>query len=153
MKFKVGDKVLVTAGKDKGMKSVVTRVLPQKNRVVIEGANQYVKHVKPMPMINRPGERIRQERPLPVANIAILNNQGEPDRIGYKTKKRGSQVEKIRIFKKTGEEIDQGKKDNSKAESTKKSSKKSKTNKDTKVKNNKEQAAANDKKDSKKSKK
>lgn len=153
MKFKVGDKVLVTAGKDKGMKSVITQVLPKKNQVVVEGANQYVKHVQPMPMINRPGERIRQERPLPLANIAILNNQGEPDRIGYKIKKRGTKVEKVRIFKKTGQEIDKVKKDDSKAKSTQDSTKKSKKNKDVQAKNNKERAAAIDKKDSKKSKK
>ncbi len=135
MKFKVGDKVIVTAGKDKGMKSVITQVLPKENRVVVEGANLYVKHVKPMPLIDRPGERRRQERALPTANIAIVNNKGEPDRIGYKIKDSG---EKVRIYKKTGEEIEDQKK--AKPQTKKKSKKKEskKNNKKTKSKKKEE---------------
>jgi hypothetical protein len=72
-----------------------------------------------------------------LAKIAILNNQGEPDRIGYKIKKRGTKVEKVRIFKKTGQEIDQVKKDDSKTKSTQKSTKKSKKNKKDLKKNKK----------------
>ncbi len=135
MKFKAGDKVIVTAGKDKGMQSVITQVLPNEDRVVVEGANLYVKHVQPMPLVNQPGERRRQERPLPTANIAILNNQGEPDRIGYKIKKEDQKKIKVRIFKKTGEEIDAKKKNES---AGKYKSKKAKSNKQKKTNNKKE---------------
>lgn len=102
MKFKVGDKVLITAGKDKGKTGEISQVLPKENKVVIPGINQYVKHVKPMPMINRPGEKVTLNRPLSVAKIAIINDGGEPDRIGYKIDNQGK---KSRIFRKTGQEV------------------------------------------------
>lgn len=110
MKFKVGDTVIVTGGKDKGVKSTIARVLPKEQKVVVKDANKYVKHVKPMG--NREGEKILVERALPVAKVAIVNDKDQVDRIGYKIEKNG---EKVRIFKKTGKEIpeskDQGKKD------------------------------------------
>lgn len=100
MKFKVGDKVLVTAGKDKGKKSEIIAVLPEKNKVVVKDINLYTKNVKPY--AGRSGEQVRRERPLPVANIAILNDKDQPDRIGYKVTKDGK---KERVFKKTGKVV------------------------------------------------
>lgn len=102
MKFKTGDKVIVTAGKDKGVKSVITQVLPKKNKIVVKGVNKYTKHIKPMPIVGRPGDRVTQERPMNPAKVAVINDKGEPDRIGYKVSKNGK---KTRIFKKTGEVI------------------------------------------------
>ncbi|KUK79253.1 MAG: 50S ribosomal protein L24 [Microgenomates bacterium 39_7] len=123
MKFKVGDKVLVTTGKDKGLVSEITAVFPQKNQVLVKGANHYVKHVKPMPMMNRPGERIRKERPLSVAKIAIINDQGNPDRIGFKVNDQGK---KIRIFKKTGKQVPDVKEASKETKKTEKSKTKAK---------------------------
>lgn len=97
MKFKVGDIVLVTAGKDKGTKAKILRVLPDAQRVVVEGANLYTRHYKPMN--NQPGRKVRKERALTTASIAILNEQGKQDRVGYSVAKDGT---KIRIFRKTG---------------------------------------------------
>ena len=62
--------------------------------------NLYVKHVKPT--AGKAGERVKRPRPLPTANVAILNNEGKQDRIGYKVAKDGT---KERIFKKTGKVI------------------------------------------------
>lgn len=100
MKFKVGDQVLVTAGKDKGKKSEIMQVSPKKNQVVVKKVNMYTKHIKPHG--GRDGERVRRERPLPVAKIAIVNDQGEADRIGYQLAKDGT---KHRIFRKTGQAV------------------------------------------------
>lgn len=97
MKFKVGDQVVVTVGKDKGKKSQVIKVLPKVNRVVIKGVNIYTRNIKKT--ADRAGEQVRRERSLPVANIAILNDKGQPDRLGYRVAKDGS---KERVFKKTG---------------------------------------------------
>lgn len=102
MKFRAGDTVLVTSGKDKGKTSVISKVLPTKNKVVVSDVNLYVKHIKPMS--GRAGERVRVERPLPVAKIAIINDKGQADRIGYIVSKSGV---KTRIFKKTGKAIEQ----------------------------------------------
>jgi len=99
MKFKVGDKVIVTSGKYKGQKSEIVTVYPQDNKVLVKGVNLYTKHVKAMPAFNRPGEKIVRERPMNVAKIAILNDKGEADRIGYQINKDGS---KVRVFKKSG---------------------------------------------------
>lgn len=95
MKFKTNDQVVVTAGKDKGKKSKIIKVLPKENKVIVEGANVFVKHVRKMQ--GRAGEIVRKERALPVANVAILNDKGQPDRIGYLIKDGA----KVRIFKKT----------------------------------------------------
>lgn len=120
MKFKIQDQVVVTIGKDKGKKGEITQVFPKENKVLVKDLNLYVKHVKPMPMANRAGERTVQERPLDTAKIAILNEKGQPDRIGYKIGSNGS---KERIFKKTGTKINY-QKSKTKKESKKKSSQK-----------------------------
>ncbi len=102
MKFRVGDQVLVTAGKDKGKKGAIVAVLPKEEKVVVENINMYVKHRKPMN--GQPGERLVLPRPLPTAKVAILNADGKPDRIGYKVNKDGT---KNRVFKKTGKVIEE----------------------------------------------
>ncbi len=97
MKFKVGDKVLITAGKDKGKKSVIVGLLTRENKVLVKDINLYFKHVKPF--MDKPGEKIRRERPLPVANIAVLNDKDQADRLAYRKTADG---QKERFFKKTG---------------------------------------------------
>lgn len=97
MKFKVGDQVIITAGKDKGKKSTITRTLPRQEKVVVEGCNLYTRHVRKM--AGQAGQKLTLERPLATAKIAILNDKGEADRIGYKIEADGT---KIRVFKKTG---------------------------------------------------
>lgn len=106
MKFKVGDTVKVTSGKDKGKVSSIVKVVPKKNTVVVDGANMYVKHVKPYG--GRSGDKLSVERALPTAKIAIVNDKGEVDRIGYKVAKDGS---KTRVFKKTGAVVPEPKKE------------------------------------------
>jgi large subunit ribosomal protein L24 len=105
MKFKVNDKVLVTAGKDKGQSGVIKKVYPKQNKVLVEGVNKYSKHIKPVG--GRAGDKIRVERPLHTASIAIVNDKGKADRVGYKVAKDGS---KARVFKKTGKVIVENKK-------------------------------------------
>ena len=97
MKLKVGDTVKVTSGKDKGKISTIVRTIPKKDTVVVEGVNMYVKHVKPQG--GRNGEKVSVERALSVAKVAIMNDKGQVDRIGYSVAKDGS---KTRVFKKSG---------------------------------------------------
>ena len=106
MKFKVGDTVKVTSGKDKGKVSSIVKVVPKKNTVIVEGTNMYVKHVKPYG--DKSGDKLSVERALPTAKIAIVNDKGEVDRIGYKVAKDGS---KTRVFKKTGAVVPEPKKE------------------------------------------
>ena len=100
MKLKVGDKVLVTAGKDKGKKSEVIATFPKSDEVIVKDVNMYFKHVKPF--MDRPGEKTRRERPMSVAKVAILNDKDQADRIAYKMTADGK---KERVFKKTGQVI------------------------------------------------
>lgn len=97
MKLKINDIVLVTAGKDKGKQGKVLKTFPKKLAVLVEGANLYTKHVKKRGQTS--GEKVRKERPLPAANVAIFNpDTKKADRIGYLIDKEGK---KIRIFTKT----------------------------------------------------
>lgn len=105
MKFKVGDTVLITAGKDKGKKSEIIAVDASKNTVVVKDVNMYVKHVRPFN--GQSGDKIRKERALPTAKIAILNDKDQADRVGYKVAKDGT---KVRIFRKTGAAVPEAKK-------------------------------------------
>ena len=104
MKFKVGDIVLVTGGKDKGKQGKILKALPERNSVVVENVNMYVKHIKPLN--GQAGQRVVRPRPLPTAKVAIINGEGNPDRIGYRINKDGS---KDRFFKKTGKVVPEAK--------------------------------------------
>jgi len=100
MKFKVGDEVIVTGGKDKGIRAKIMAVFPGLNKVMVQGANMYTRHMKPMS--GKSGERVRKERPLDTANVAIWNEETKSaDRIGYQIEKG----DKIRVYKKTGKKI------------------------------------------------
>ncbi len=105
MKFKVGDTVLITGGKDKGKKGPIVKVFPKEEKVLVEGVNLYFKHIKPIN--DQPGQRAQRPRPLPTAKVAIINGEGKPDRIGYKVSKDGT---KERVFKKTGKSVPEPKK-------------------------------------------
>jgi large subunit ribosomal protein L24 len=98
MKFKIGDRVLITAGKDKGKKSVIVALLTRQNKVIVKDVNLYYKHTKPF--MDKPGDKTRRERPLSVANIAVLNDQDQADRLAYR---RTADGQKERFFKKTGQ--------------------------------------------------
>ena len=101
MKIITNDNVIVVAGKDKGKKSVVKRVFKKRNRVIVEGVNMKIKHMKPSQ--GRPGEKIELEGPIQISNIKLLcPKTKKPTRVGYKKLESG---EKIRIAKVSGEVI------------------------------------------------
>ena len=97
MKLKVNDQVLVTAGKDKGRKGKIDRLLPSQSAVLVKGINQYKRHVKSRGK-DQPGGIITLDRPLPVANVALICPQCKHvTRVGYQVSKSG---QKHRICKK-----------------------------------------------------
>ncbi|GAA4362202.1 50S ribosomal protein L24 [Kangiella marina] len=103
-KIKSGDEVIVIAGKDKGKRGNVDRVLTD-GRVIVSGVNIIKKHTKPSQnpdgSINE-GGIIEKEAALEVSNIAIYNaSTGKADRVGFKVE----DGKKTRFFKKTGEAI------------------------------------------------
>lgn len=70
MKIKVGDNVTVIAGSDKGKSGKVTKVLREKNRVVVEGVHVVKKHIKPNRM-NETGGIIEVEAPIHASNVKL----------------------------------------------------------------------------------
>ena len=92
-KIKTGDEVMVIAGKDKGRRGRITRVLPERDRLVAENANMVKKHKRANPQANIAGGIIDQEMPLHRSNVAIYNpNTGKPDRVGIREDDSGSKV-------------------------------------------------------------
>ena len=90
-KFKVGDEILVTAGRDKGKKGKIEKILQKGSRVIVEKLNIYKRHRKVTR--NQPAGIYEIARPMPVANVAIVCPKcGKPTRVGFvienKNKKR-----------------------------------------------------------------
>lgn len=83
MKIKVGDTVKVIAGDDKGATGKVSRVMRDKNRVVIEGVNKVWKHVK-RSQKNPQGGRLSTETSIHASNVMLVNAAGETTRVGYR---------------------------------------------------------------------
>jgi large subunit ribosomal protein L24 len=101
-KIKKGDNVVVIAGRDKGKRGDVARVVDD-THVVVNGVNQVKRHTKPNPMKNQPGGIVTKEVPIHVSNVAIWNPVTQkPDRIGFKLLEDGR---KLRFFKSNGEQI------------------------------------------------
>lgn len=101
-KIKRDDEVVVIAGKDKGKRGKVVRVLD--GRVVVAGVNLVKKHVKASPNRGEQGGIVEREASLDISNIALFNQATQKaDRVGYKVLEDG---EKVRVFKSTGEVVD-----------------------------------------------
>lgn len=73
MKVKVGDKVKVLAGKDKGKEGTVTVTLKKKDKVVVSGVNIVKKHMKPNAM-NETGGIVSVEAPIHVSNVQVITS-------------------------------------------------------------------------------
>lgn len=96
MKLKIGDKIKVTLGKDKGRTGKIEKVLPKTNSVMVTGVNQYKKHLKAQGQ-NQPGGIIDITKPLNISKIALLCPQCKKiTRIGY----QGEKKKKVRICRK-----------------------------------------------------
>ena len=101
-KIKKGDNVVVIAGRDKGKRGDVARIVDD-THVVVNGINAMKKHAKPNPMKNQPGGIISKEMPIHVSNIAIWNPITQTaDRIGFRIMDDGR---KLRFYKSNGELI------------------------------------------------
>jgi large subunit ribosomal protein L24 len=101
-KIKRDDEVIVLAGKDKGKRGKVRKVLDA-DRVIVSGVNMIKKHTRPNPQAGVQGGIIEREAPIQVSNVAIFNPEtNRADRIGY----RVDGGKKVRVFKSSGAEID-----------------------------------------------
>ena len=86
MKVKVGDKVKVLAGKDKGKEGRVLVTLKKKDRVVVEGINIVKKHLKPV-RTNETGGILETENPIHVSNVKVVTEEKKAKTTKKSTKK------------------------------------------------------------------
>ncbi|MEP5764616.1 MAG: 50S ribosomal protein L24 [Halieaceae bacterium] len=101
-KIKRDDEVIILAGKDKGKRGKVQKVLDN-NKLLVSGINMIKKHTKPNPQMGVAGGIIEREAPIQVSNVAIFNpNTNKADRVGFKV----DGDDKVRVFKSSGEAID-----------------------------------------------
>jgi large subunit ribosomal protein L24 len=102
-KIKTNDDVVVLAGKDKGKRGKVLKVLDG-DRVLVSGIQMVKKHQKPNPQLGVQGGIIEKEAPIHVSNIGVYNPESsKADRIGFKVQEDGK---KVRVFKSTGNPVD-----------------------------------------------
>lgn len=84
IKIKRNDQVIVIAGKDKGKKGRVLRVLAERNRVLVEGVMLMKKHVKPNPQKNIKGGIAEQEATIHLSNVMLIDSEGKATRTGFR---------------------------------------------------------------------
>src|SRR5919107_3413641 len=97
-KIKKGDRVVVLAGRDKGKQGDVLRVWPKEDRVLVSGLNLVKRHTKPSQADPQGGIKTK-EAPLHVSNVAFVDSDGKPTRVGF----RIEGDEKVRFAKSNGE--------------------------------------------------
>ena len=99
-KIKKGDSVVVIAGRDKGKRGDVTRIVDAEH-VIVSGINQVKKHQRPNPMKGEQGGIVSMDAPIHVSNIALWNPvTKKADRVGFRMMEDGR---KVRFFKSNGE--------------------------------------------------
>ena len=100
---KTGDRVIITAGKDKGKTGNVKKSMPSENQVVVEGVNTITKATKANPAYGIQGGLIKKEAPLDSSNVMVVCPSCEkPTRIKHAT----VDGKKVRVCKKCGEQLD-----------------------------------------------
>ena len=102
MKLRKGDTVMVMAGKDRGQKAAITRVLPKENLVVLDGLNLVKRHRRPSGR-NRKGQIVDKPMPIHASNVMLLDpKSGKPTRVRIV---RGKDGARSRVAAKSGQEL------------------------------------------------
>ena len=79
------DSVVVITGKDRGKRGRVLKVLPAKNRLIVEGVNMIKRHTRPNPQRNIKGGIVEREAPLSASNVQLVCPEcSNPTRVGRK---------------------------------------------------------------------
>jgi len=106
MKIRKGDEVMIMAGKDKGKRGKVLRVVDEGRKVLVEKLNIVKRHEKPSQQDQR-GGIVDKEAPLDVSNVMLISGKvGRPVRVNYKFVERGDSQVKVRYSHKFNEALD-----------------------------------------------
>ena len=107
MNIKKNDTVVVLSGKDKGKKGKVLEAMPAAGKVIVEGVNMIKKSLKPS-QVNPEGGIVETEAPIDASNVMLYDKKAkQAGRVGYKVNDKGV---KVRVFKKSGNEVKEAKK-------------------------------------------
>ena len=102
-KIRKGDDIIVIAGRDRGKRGTVLKIVDARH-LVVEGINRVKKHQRPNPMKGATGGIVDKDMPIDISNIALFNPQTKKaDRVGFKLMEGGR---KVRVFKSNGEMVD-----------------------------------------------
>ena len=102
-KIRKGDRVQVLAGRDRGKRGEVLRVLPKDERALVQGVNMIKRHQKPRGM-SQPGGIIEREAPIHLSNLALIDPKSDRrTRVGFRALEDGR---KVRVAKASGEVLD-----------------------------------------------
>src|SRR6056297_2346295 len=96
-KLKKGDKVIVLAGKDKGKEGTIASVDPKSGKAVVDGVNMAIRHTRQSQTAQ--GGRLPKAMPIDLSNLALLDANGKPTRVGFKM----DGEKKVRFAKTTGD--------------------------------------------------
>jgi large subunit ribosomal protein L24 len=104
VKIKKGDTVIVLAGKDKDRTGKVIAAYPKLDKVLVEGVNRIKKHTRVQTTQRgaKTGGIVTQEAPIHVSNVAIVDEDGKPTRVGYRIDESGN---KVRIARRSGKDL------------------------------------------------
>jgi len=102
MKIRKGDNVKIIAGKYRGKIGKVIQILPEENKVVVDGINKTIKHMRSQ-RNNEKGQRFEFFAPVDSSNVQLIDPKtNKPTRVGYKVL---DNKQKVRVSRTTGEEI------------------------------------------------
>ena len=101
-RIRKGDEVMVLAGRDRGKKGNVLRVMQEDDRVVVQGVNMVKRHTRQS--MRQQGGIVEKETPIHISNVSLVDpKSGKPTRVGFKFLDDGR---KVRFAKASGETID-----------------------------------------------
>ena len=107
LKIRTGDQVKVISGKDRGKTGRVLRVVPDRERVFVEGLNMLKRHTRPQQVAGAQSEAqlggvIEREGPIHVSNVMLLDGKGKPTRVRIERE----DGQRFRVAKSTGARLD-----------------------------------------------
>jgi large subunit ribosomal protein L24 len=106
VRIKKDDQVKVIAGRDRGKTGRVISVDRATGKVLVDGVSMIKRHTRPNPSKQIKGGIAERESPIAISNVMVLTSGGVPSRVGYKVEGSGTSERRVRIAKKSGEQID-----------------------------------------------
>jgi large subunit ribosomal protein L24 len=105
-RLKKDDQVKVITGRDKGKTGRIISIDRVRGRVLVEGISMMKRHTRPNPSKQIKGGIAERESSIALSNVMILTSGGVASRMSSKTEGEGATARRIRVSRKTGEQLD-----------------------------------------------